>query len=199
MGTTAYHDLPYPEGTDLPMVHLDVRALAEDVDEELPIVAATAPPHRDGRVWIPAGTGAVLVSDGVRWRAPGHEGVAVQSGTGTAADATAVNVPGLAVTFTAVSGHRYAIPWRLTTYSSVIGDVVNVHLREGATAVGAASVPANSATGQSATGHDHAGEFLLTPTSGPHTLTLGISRAVGTGTITAPGPGHLRVVDLGLA
>lgn len=67
MGTTAYHDLPYPEGTDLPMVHLDLRALAESVDEDLPIVAPDGPPHRDGRLWIT--DGSVRLSDADQWRA----------------------------------------------------------------------------------------------------------------------------------
>jgi hypothetical protein len=36
MGTTPLHDLPYPEGSDPPAGHVQMRALAEAVDEALP-------------------------------------------------------------------------------------------------------------------------------------------------------------------
>lgn len=40
MAETEYHGWPLPDGTDLPFVHLDMKALADAVDKELPVVVA---------------------------------------------------------------------------------------------------------------------------------------------------------------
>lgn len=68
MGTTELANLPYPEGTALPFVHTDLKALADAVDERLPVTdAATPPPHKAGRTWWNPGLQIVQVSDGVSW------------------------------------------------------------------------------------------------------------------------------------
>jgi hypothetical protein len=65
MGTTTLHGIPYPEATDDPYVHLDLKRQAEAVDEELPVYSNIQPPHKQGRLWV---NGAVVsVSDGTRW------------------------------------------------------------------------------------------------------------------------------------
>lgn len=70
MGTTPLHGIPYPEPTDEPYVHLDLKRQAEAVDEELPVYGNTAPPHKAGRIWVNGAT--VSVSDGTRWSTTGE-------------------------------------------------------------------------------------------------------------------------------
>lgn len=41
MATTDYHGWPLPDGTDLPIVHIDMQALGDAIDKELPIVVET--------------------------------------------------------------------------------------------------------------------------------------------------------------
>ena len=67
MPTTDLNDLPYPAGTDLPYVHLDMKALAEAVAELLYVEQPAAPPHRLGRRWHDTDAGLDYISDGNRW------------------------------------------------------------------------------------------------------------------------------------
>lgn len=67
MGTTAHSGLPYPDATDLPMVHLDMQALAEEVDERLPIVAGTQPAPAPARVWQDTSNARIRISNGVQF------------------------------------------------------------------------------------------------------------------------------------
>lgn len=41
MGTTATFGLPYPEGSDQPQVHLDIKAALEEVDLKLPLLISS--------------------------------------------------------------------------------------------------------------------------------------------------------------
>lgn len=41
MGATTYHAWPLPDGTDVPFVHIDMKALADAIDKDIPIVVAT--------------------------------------------------------------------------------------------------------------------------------------------------------------
>jgi hypothetical protein len=69
MGSTAVHGYPYPEGSDQPQVHLDVKALADDIDQDtfVPCTSATRPGHFPGRRIFETDTKATLVSDGSAW------------------------------------------------------------------------------------------------------------------------------------
>lgn len=67
MGTTPLHNLPYPEGTDQPYVHLDIQALADAIDPEFSITQETAPAHKAGRRWFQPSTRSTKISDGSDW------------------------------------------------------------------------------------------------------------------------------------
>lgn len=70
MGTTELHDLPYPEGTAQPFVHLDLKRLADDTDPWLYVecTSTTRPPHRAGRRIFETNTKLSYISDGAVWR-----------------------------------------------------------------------------------------------------------------------------------
>lgn len=67
MGTTPFASLPYPEANDTPYVHLDIKALAESVDENVVVVSTTAPPHKAGRHWYNPTTKREYVSNGAAY------------------------------------------------------------------------------------------------------------------------------------
>lgn len=103
---TLYNDLPYPAGTDTPYVHLDIKNLADAVDEALTIVAAAAPPHRAGRLWYDTNAQQLKVSDGTAWRA---RTMAAVTGPASQVDyttlATVVSTPAIAVK----QGRKYRV------------------------------------------------------------------------------------------
>ena len=84
MPNTTFNALPYPAATDAPYVHLDMKALADAVDERLPIVSTTAPPHRAGRQWFNPATRRMSLSDGTAWFAvtedTGWQALTLESG-----------------------------------------------------------------------------------------------------------------------
>jgi hypothetical protein len=67
VGTTALTPLPYPESTDQPFVHLDIKALAEATAESLFVAASAAPSHKAGRRWHNTSTGKTYISNGTGW------------------------------------------------------------------------------------------------------------------------------------
>lgn len=69
MGTTALNQIPYPEPTETPYVHLDMKAQAEAVDARLSVTctSTTRPAHRAGRFIFETNTGCVYVSTGSAW------------------------------------------------------------------------------------------------------------------------------------
>lgn len=52
MGTTGNRSLPYPDGTDAPFVHLDVKALAEAVDADLQGIVDAPALNLPEPVWV---------------------------------------------------------------------------------------------------------------------------------------------------
>ena len=46
---TSLTPLPYPDPTDQPFVHLDIKALAEATTDALRVVSEATPPHAEGR------------------------------------------------------------------------------------------------------------------------------------------------------
>lgn len=69
MGQTALSKLPYPEATEQPYVHLDIKDLADKVDDSLFVecTSVTRPPHKPGRRIYETNTGATYVSTGTSW------------------------------------------------------------------------------------------------------------------------------------
>lgn len=86
MGDTQYNNLPYPEATDTPYVHLDMQALAEATDDALPVActSGTRPAHRPGRIIYETDTSRAFISTGSVWR-PLSLDRYVQSGTASMA------------------------------------------------------------------------------------------------------------------
>jgi hypothetical protein len=41
MATTDYHGWPLPDGTDLPLVHVDMKALGDAIDKDIPVIVNT--------------------------------------------------------------------------------------------------------------------------------------------------------------
>lgn len=67
MPTTDLHGWATPDGSEQPQVHLDMEALADSIDADVPVVNASAPPHRDGRLWYNPTTDVMSTSDGSAW------------------------------------------------------------------------------------------------------------------------------------
>lgn len=70
MGTTPLNQIPYPEATETPYVHLDMKEMAEAIDPRLTVVctSTTRPAHRAGRIIYETDTGTLLTSSGTTWR-----------------------------------------------------------------------------------------------------------------------------------
>lgn len=81
MGQTALSQLPYPEATQQPYVHLDIKELADKADESLFVECSSTsrPAHKLGRRIYERDTGLTLVSNGTSWQAylPQPETIAV--------------------------------------------------------------------------------------------------------------------------
>lgn len=69
MGQTALSQLPYPDATEQPYVHLDLKDLADKVDEQLQVTctSATRPAHKVGRRIYESDTKLEFISDGTSW------------------------------------------------------------------------------------------------------------------------------------
>lgn len=66
-GATAFHGLPYPLGSDTPAGPVQIKALADATDKQLPIVSAAQPAHASGRLWWNPTNKTLMVSDGTAW------------------------------------------------------------------------------------------------------------------------------------
>lgn len=64
---TSLTPLPYPDPTDQPFVHLDMKALAEATTESLYVVSSAAPAHKVGRRWHDSDDHRNYISDGTEW------------------------------------------------------------------------------------------------------------------------------------
>lgn len=172
MGTTALSALPYPEPTDEPYVHLDLKRLAEAVDEELPVESTTQPAHKQGRVWVNGGL--VMVSDGTTWQPAGRwimgEVTAQEAGPlGTAAGAAV-----LSRSITTVAGPA-TVSYRgfLSNANSGADRTVDLLLAINGTALGLGArhlVPYEA--GQSSRGVAVGFDVPITAPAGPRTYAL---------------------------
>lgn len=70
MGQTALQQLPYPEATEQPFVHLDIKELADSVDPLLFVscLSTLRPAHKIGRRIFETDTKLTYISDGTAWR-----------------------------------------------------------------------------------------------------------------------------------
>lgn len=178
---TTYSQLPYPVATDAPYVHLDIKALADRLDELLFIAAASAPPHLAGRRWFNTTTLRTWVSDGTRWTPAdgGHLATAVRT---TNLTGVTSEVAMSSVDFDADGITTYELEWDGSLTSSVADDRLTVYLRQGSGIAG--TILANFtvlAGGVSGIGQSFHGRSLWKPAAGPQTITTTIQR-FGTGT-----------------
>lgn len=67
MPQTTRHQIPYPEGGDAPLAPAQFQALANRVDEKVPWVSTTTPPHVAGLMWFNPTTSITQISDGSAW------------------------------------------------------------------------------------------------------------------------------------
>lgn len=69
MATTDIHGWPLPDGTDNPVVHVDMKNLADAMDGQVPFVctSTTRPPNVPGLVIFETDTKRTRQGDGSRW------------------------------------------------------------------------------------------------------------------------------------
>jgi hypothetical protein len=73
MASTDYHGWPLPEGTSLPLVHIDIAALGDAIDKELPIVVQdwaalnALPPIMDLKALRADQSYRLYVHNGTQW------------------------------------------------------------------------------------------------------------------------------------
>lgn len=74
MVNTAKHAFPAPAGSSAVDVPVDILALAQALDDQVPIYTASAPAHKSGEIWMDSTAGATFeqlqVSDGAAWHMP---------------------------------------------------------------------------------------------------------------------------------
>ena len=114
------------------------------------------------------------------------------------ASTASVDVPGLAVTFTALAGRRYKVTVDGNVFSSVAGDQVSLQVKDGATVLkGAYSPSLTIANRQYQVQSIWSGAL----SAGSHTIKAGLARVSGGGNCNVAGGGQQRafilVEDLG--
>lgn len=90
-------------------------------------------------------------------------------------------------TFTAVAGRRYRIKYQARARSTVVGDKVDIRIRDGGAAspTNASTLVAGAETSSgSTTGDDLKVDSAITLSAGTHTIAAFYVRAAGTGTVT---------------
>lgn len=209
MGATALHGYPYPEGSDQPQVHLDVKALADDVDEDTYVVctAATRPAGVSGRRIFETDTGATLFyydppgGAAAGWYPPwnlpwGEVGLATATADVAATALTTIaQLTGLTLT----EGRKYRAVVHSAGESTVAGDVMGFAIRyDGTTEVGYAQIDLRTAGVQEG--------VTVGPVAVPATATsvqLVAFRVTGTGSTAtksaATKPTTVQLVDDGPA
>lgn len=143
--------------------------------------------------------GGASIGRGAQSGAAGYAQITANS-TVNATSATPVDVPGLAVTFTAAANRRYRISFNGMIFTTVANDRGGVHIREGTTTLNStvASVMTVAGNGMGANV-----QAIVTPSAGTHTYKIGLTRITGTGNINVIGattaPASILVEDIGPA
>ena len=114
-------------------------------------------------------------------------------------------IPALTTSFAVQAGRLYRITVQITTYSTTVQDVAQFRLDvSGLGQVGEFPRAANSARDTALTANAHTlVAYCVSPTAGTRTVTVYVSRPVGTGTVTAMADALKRasclVEDIGAA
>ncbi|QDP45528.1 hypothetical protein SEA_FUZZBUSTER_44 [Microbacterium phage FuzzBuster] len=95
-----------------------------------------------------------------------------------------VQITPISITVTLTRAGRLRFSANAVSYSSSVGDVVVLELRDGATGIQSWTHPANSSPTAAATGNGLNFECILPVAAGTHTYTLWVARAAGSGSIT---------------
>ena len=121
MATTDLHDYVTPDGTATPIVHADMKVLADAIDEDTYVICtvSTRPPHAPGRRIFETDSKLSWISDGTTWhvimaRQPrGHAGRTAGfqtiGGTDVAITLDAAQIA-TGMTFETTSGGRFVAP-----------------------------------------------------------------------------------------
>lgn len=131
-------------------------------------------------------------------------GLTVSSAITRTATTTEVAIPELTTSFEAVAGRLYRLTLCITSYSTVVTDVVQFAVKVGPTTVGEFPKTANSAPATPGTSNYHVlNAYWSAAASGEQSVTATFKRVVGTGTVTAFASAlsraSLLVEDLGAA
>lgn len=122
MATTTLHGYVTPEGPAVPTVHVDMKTLADGIDQDTYVIctSSTRPAHRNGRRIFETNTKLSYISDGTAWQlvsagaARGHAGrtggFQTLGGTDVAITLDAAQITRGGVTFETSSGGRFVIP-----------------------------------------------------------------------------------------
>lgn len=118
------------------------------------------------------------------------------SGNTVTSGSAEVAISGSSLVVTVPRAGRVRLLGGLVTFSSVIGDVVVIRIKEGGTVRGEFTVAANSSGSQAGTSQYQNFQIVLSGvTAGAHTYTLAVARAAGTGVITVV-PSSIAPVQL---
>lgn len=112
-------------------------------------------------------------------------GVSRSTSTQGGITTTNVTVPGVSLSVNVTSVSNIEFTAQVTTYSSSVGDVISIALRDGTTVVAEWIRPANSSATAPGTSHTHILSTILSGvTVGSHTYNLQVKVLAGAGTAT---------------
>jgi hypothetical protein len=157
------------------------------------------------RLWV-LDTQRLMVWNGSAWvransRAPyGRMGYAERTSTTTInATTSSLDVPGLAVTFTAEAGRTYRVAVNALLIGSVSGDRSAMAIQEGSTVLQSMSNFLLNTAGSAYQLHMEA--IIVSPSAGSHTYKVTIRRSSGTGNVNmysaSDGRAFILVEDIG--
>ena len=159
----------------------------------LPILPVPARPVDDAIIDTPWGQWAHDTALGV----PGGCIAVAQLTAGFAFSTSPIDIPGLAVTFTAAAGRRFKVTAEMYVQTTVTGDRIGfVIANAGGASLASAVFVATANNGEMITR-----SLITTPAAGPVTYKLRGYRAAGTGSVsmvaTASDPAFIIVEDVG--
>ncbi len=130
---------------------------------------------------------------------PAENVVVAQATTGQATITTEVDLTSLAVTITALAGHRYRISFVTAWTGTTLGNYVQARIKEGATTL--QDVRGSTALFNVARSETVQGFVYVSPSAGSHTYKITGAMAAGTGSISmvasSTQPAQILVEDLG--
>lgn len=132
MTTTDYHGWPLPDGTDLPFVHIDMKALADAMDRDMPVLVANIaardalPPILNLKVYVASEDYALYVHNGTSWvgNKLSKGMMAEKKSTSNGVGISSLSVIENFQSFDFKGGRKYRIGWDLS-YSQSTTDTWN--------------------------------------------------------------------------